>query len=127
MANLYYKDAVAAILVYDITNSESFESLSFWVKELKENVDNENFVISVAGNKNDLPSEEKKISYNQAKNYMKENGITIFYETSAKTGNGVKDLFVGLAQEVYEVQKKINEQENKQNINNILLYSFIYA
>ena len=113
MANLYYKDAVAAILVYDITNSESFESLSFWVKELKENVDNENFVISVAGNKNDLPSEEKKISYNQAKNYMKENGITIFYETSAKTGNGVKDLFVGLAQEVYEVQKKINEQENK--------------
>ena len=120
MASLYYKDSVAAILVYDISNPESFESLSFWVKELRENVENDNFVISVAGNKNDLPFEEKKVAYNQAKSFMKDNGITIFYETSAKIGNGVKELFTGLAQEVYEVQKKINEkmEKEKENINN---------
>ena len=110
MAGLYYKDSVAAILVYDISNIDSFESLNYWVNELKENSENENFVISVAGNKKDLPPEEKKVTYNQAKSFMKDNGIKIFFETSAKNGNGVKELFVGLAQEVYEVQKRINEQ-----------------
>ena len=113
MASLYYKDAVAAILVYDISNKESYDSLNFWIKELNQNVENDNFIISVAGNKSDLPLEEKKILYNQAKSYMKDNGISIFYETSAKSGNGVKDLFTNLAQEVYEQQKKVTIELDK--------------
>ena len=108
MAGLYYKDAVAAILVYDLTNPETLDSLDYWVRELNENIDNINFIISVAGNKNDLPNEEKKISFNQGKNFCKEKDIHIFYETSAKTGVGVKELFTSLAQKVYEVQR--NEQ-----------------
>ena len=106
MASLYYKDAVAAILVYDISNKESYDSLSFWIKELNENIDDENFIISVAGNKCDLSPEDKKIEFNMAKNYMKDNDISIFYETSAKNGIGVKELFTDLAQEIYERQKK---------------------
>ena len=109
MASLYYKDAVAAILVYDVSNPESLESLDYWVKELKENVDNKDFIISLAGNKVDLENDLKKLSYNEGKNFSKEKDIPIFYETSAKTGVGVKELFTSLAQKSYEVNK--NEEE----------------
>ena len=109
VANLYYKDSVAAILVYDVTNSKSFESLDFWIKELNQNVGNDNFIFAMAGNKCDLPLEDKKISSNQAKNFCKENNIQVFNETSAKNGFGVKDLFNSLAQKVYDIQK--NEEK----------------
>ena len=104
MAGLYYKDAVAAILVYDVSNPESLDSLEYWVKELNENA-SENIVISIAGNKCDLPNEEKKITYNHGKQFCKDNNVTIFYETSAKSGFGVKDLFTTLAQKAYDLQK----------------------
>ena len=109
MASLYYKDAVAAILVYDVANGETLESLDYWVKELKENVDNTNFIISLAGNKSDLPNEMKKLSYNDGKKFSKDKDIPVFFETSAKTGVGVKELFTSLAQKVYEIQR--NEEK----------------
>ena len=105
MASLYYKDAVAAILVYDVSKEESLQSLDFWVKELSQNIDDKNFIISLAGNKCDLPSDEKVVTYNQGKEFCKVNDVPIFYETSAKTNIGVKELFTALAQKVYEVQK----------------------
>jgi len=109
MASLYYKDAVAAILVYDVSNSETLESLDYWVKELNENIDNTNFIISVAGNKCDLPNENKQLSLNDGKKFCKDKDIPIFSETSAKTGVGVKELFTSLAQKVYEAQR--NEEK----------------
>ena len=109
MASLYYKDAVAAILVYDVSNAETLESLDYWVKELNENIDNTNFIISVAGNKCDLPNENKKLSLNDGKKFCKDKDIPIFSETSAKTGVGVKELFTSLAQKVYEAQR--NEEK----------------
>ena len=105
MANLYYKDAVAAILVYDVSNPDSLESLNYWIKELKENVDNDKFIISIAGNKCDLPLEARKITLQQGKEFCKENDIPIFIETSAKNGIGIKELFSYLAQKVYDIQK----------------------
>ena len=109
MLSLYLKDAVAAILVYDVSNKESFESLDYWVKEINDNVDNNNFIISLAGNKCDLPNEIKTISYNDGKNFCIEKEIPIFYEISAKTGDRIKDLFSSLAQKVYEAQR--NEEK----------------
>ena len=105
MASLYYKDAVAALLVYDVSNSETLESLDYWVKELTENVDNSNFIISVAGNKNDLPNEKRVLTLNDGKKFCKDKNISVFSETSAKTGIGVKELFTSLAQKVYEAQR----------------------
>ena len=109
MASLYYKDAVAAILVYDVSSAETLESLDYWVKELNENIDNTNFIISVAGNKCDLPNENKQLSLNDGKKFCKDKDIPIFSETSAKTGAGVKELFTSLAQKVYEAQR--NEEK----------------
>ena len=105
LVELYYKDSVAAILVYDVSNKESLESLDYWVKELEVNVDYSNFIISVAGNKCDLSNEMKKVSYTDGKNFCKEKDISIFYETSAKSSVGVKELFTSLAQKAFEAQR----------------------
>lgn len=105
LVELYYKDSVAAILVYDVSNKESLESLDYWVKELEVNVDNSNFIISVAGNKCDLSNEMKKVSYTDGKNFCKEKDISIFYETSAKSSVGVKELFTSLSQKAFEAQR----------------------
>jgi small GTP-binding protein len=65
MANLYYRDASAAILTYDITNEKSFESLNFWVEELKYKSDQEKLVLCLAGNKCDM--DDRKVQVNTAK------------------------------------------------------------
>ena len=97
MINLYYKDSSTALLVYDLTNSESLESLYYWAKELNVNIDQTNLIISVAGNKCDLPNKKKIITFNDGLNFCKDQNITVFSEISAKTGVGVKQLFVSLA------------------------------
>ena len=107
--SLYYRDAEAAILVYDVTNDETLESLNYWVRELEDNVDITNFVISLAGNKNDLPNEMKKLSYNDGKKFSEDKNIPVFFETSAKTGEGIKEFFTSLAEKVYELKR--NEEK----------------
>ena len=101
MTNLYYRDANAAILTYDITNEQSFTSLNFWLKELKYKIDNEGMILCLAGNKCDVGDDERKVEYNRAKMFAEENNM-MFYETSAKNDVGIKDLFNGLLYKLYE-------------------------
>ena len=105
MTNLYYRDAQVAILTYDITNESSFTSIDFWIEELKYKVENENMILCLVGNKCDVSDNERKVSNIKGKNFAEENKM-IFYETSAKTGDGIKDLFVTIATKVYEQMKK---------------------
>ena len=105
MTNLYYRDAQVAILTYDITNESSFSSIEFWIQELKYKVENENMILCLVGNKCDVNSNERKITTQKGKNFAQDNNM-IFFEASAKTGEGVKDLFVTIANKVYEQQKK---------------------
>jgi len=105
MTNLYYRDAQVAILTYDIKNEASFTSIEFWIQELKYKVENENMILCLVGNKCDVSQDERKVSTIKGKNFAQENNM-IFYETSAKTGEGVKDLFVTIANKVYEQMKK---------------------
>ena len=105
MTNLYYRDAQVAILTYDITNESSFASIDFWIEELKFKVENENMILCLVGKKSDATQDERKVSTAKAKNFAQKNNM-IFYETSAKTGDGIKDLFVTIANKVYEQFKK---------------------
>ena len=105
MTNLYYRDAQVAILTYDIKNESSFSSIEFWIQELKYKVENDKMILCLVGNKCDVDPNEKKISTTKGKNFAHENNM-LFFETSAKTGEGVKDLFVTIANEVYKQQKK---------------------
>ena len=94
LAPMYYRGAAAAIVVYDITNLDSFAGAKSWVKELQRRGD-PNVVIALAGNKADLES-RRKVPFEEANAYAEENGI-LHMETSAKNANNVKSLFVEIA------------------------------
>ena len=53
MTNAYYRNAVGALLIYDITRYKSFENIERWIMELRDHAD-ENIVITLIGNKSDL-------------------------------------------------------------------------
>jgi small GTP-binding protein len=97
LAPMYYRGAAAAIVVYDITNPDSFAGAKSWVKELQRRGD-PNVVIALAGNKADLES-RRKVEFEEANAYAEENGI-LHLETSAKNANNVKALFVEIAKKL---------------------------
>jgi len=108
LAPLYYKGAQAALVVYDITNRESFDNALKWVTELKE-TEGAHVVIGLAGNKLDLEG-RRKVQKVEAQNLAEKQGF-IFQETSAKTGENIQDIFRLIAEKVPRSQE--GDQENK--------------
>lgn len=94
LAPMYYRGAAAAIVVYDITDPDSFSGAKSWVKELQRRGD-PNVIIALAGNKADLEN-RRKVTKEEVESYVQENGI-LHLETSAKDGTNVKSLFVEIA------------------------------
>ena len=105
MTNLYYRDAQVAILTYDVTNEESFEGLNYWLNELSEKVERDSMLLCLVGNKNDVEASKKTVPTSKGKAFAEENNM-IFFETSAKTGAGVKELFQTIAVKEYEILKE---------------------
>mmetsp|Transcript_21793 Transcript_21793/g.31820 ORF Transcript_21793/g.31820 Transcript_21793/m.31820 type:complete len:194 (+) Transcript_21793:144-725(+) len=97
LAPMYYRGAAAAIVVYDITDPDSFAGAKSWVKELQRRGD-PNVIIALAGNKADL-EQRRKVSREEAEAYAEENGI-LHLVTSAKDGSNVKSLFVEIARKL---------------------------
>ena len=54
---MYYRDAVAAIICYDLTNEKSFESCNYWTNEMQQKNNMDKFIIAFAGNKADMPQD----------------------------------------------------------------------
>lgn len=92
---IYYRDASGALLVYDITDSESFNKVKNWVKELKKIVGND-IIIVIAGNKIDL-EKNRAVNEEEAISYAESVGATHFH-TSAKANKGLDEVFFSLAQ-----------------------------
>ena len=95
MSSLYYRDASGAILVYDCTDASSFESVKYWVEELRSKGPPK-VTIAVAANKSDQPAEKHKVDITVAKAFCEENGM-MFFETSALSGDNVSQLFESLS------------------------------
>ena len=95
---MYYKNASAVCLVYDSTSKESFEALSFWVKELEER-GQKNVLINVVASKIDDDVHEE-VQLKTAATYAKSIGAK-FHQTSAKDGTGIQDLFQLTAETLY--------------------------
>jgi len=94
LAPMYYRGAQAAIVVYDVTNADTFARAKVWVKELFRQAAH-NIVIALAGNKADL-STKRQVEYEDAQAYAEDNGL-LFMETSAKTAMNVNELMVLIA------------------------------
>ncbi len=88
----FYKEAYIVILVYDITNEESFEDLkNVWYNDLKRNGEKYT-VLAIVGNKSDMFEEEEKISEEEGRKFAEE-VKAVFMLVSAKNGNNIENLF----------------------------------
>eukprot|EP01068_Selenidium_serpulae_P006008 Selendium_serpulae@DN4261_c0_g1_i1.p1 len=96
LAPFYYRGASASVVVYDQGRYESFERAQQWVDQLRNTAD-PNTVIILAANKSDIATREVDIY--DAVAYAEGNGITVF-ETSAKTGQNVIEMFECIAQKL---------------------------
>jgi Ras-related protein Rab-2A len=95
----YYRGAAGALLVYDITRRDTFNHLTRWLEEARQN-SNQNMVIMLIGNKSDL-EHRRAVSTKEGAEFAEQNGL-IFLETSAKTAANVEQAFVKTAEKIYE-------------------------
>ena len=98
LTKAYYKGALGALVIYDITQKITFENIDKWISDLKISAD-EKVSIILIGNKSDL-EEKREVSKEDGENKAKLNGIS-FLETSALNGNNIEIAFKTLVKNVY--------------------------
>eukprot|EP01091_Cochliopodium_minus_P018241 TRINITY_DN732_c0_g1_i1.p1 TRINITY_DN732_c0_g1~~TRINITY_DN732_c0_g1_i1.p1 ORF type:complete len:196 (-),score=52.34 TRINITY_DN732_c0_g1_i1:52-639(-) len=114
LTSSYYRGAKGCIIVYDITDMKSFESVEKWLSEIKQI--GEQIEIILVGNKSD-ETEKRVVQYRQAQELAHKNELT-FIETSAFTSSNVEDCFNSLVELI--VQKQ-GLDERERNISSTLL------
>ncbi|SGZ54359.1 CIC11C00000002165 [Sungouiella intermedia] len=114
LAPMYYRNAQAALVVYDITKPASFIKARHWVKELHEQA-SKDITIALVGNKYDLVADEndaddslRKVSVEEGRALAEEEGL-LFFETSAKTLYNVNEVFVAIGSKIPELKTVAEE------------------
>jgi len=105
---IYYRMSNGAILVYDITDEDSFQKVKNWVKELKKMLGSEICLI-IAGNKVDL-EKQRTVSIEDAEEYAKSVGAKHFH-TSAKLNQGIEEMFLELSHRMIERAMENDQQK----------------
>ena len=105
----FFRNAEGVVIAYDVTNSESFDNLKFWISSIKTNLFEKNIFIPIIiiGNKIDL-EDMRDISKDVASAFAKENNFK-YFETSAKTGEGVDEAFRDLVNQILANSDKNEE------------------
>ncbi|CAM8966680.1 unnamed protein product [Rhodiola kirilowii] len=103
ITSAYYRGAVGALLVYDITKRQTFDNVQRWLRELRDHADS-NIVIMLAGNKSDL-SHLRAVNKDDAQ-HMAEREILSFLETSALEATNVENAFQTILLDIYHVISK---------------------
>ena len=118
----YFRNAEGVVLVYDVTSTESFENLKYWISSIKTNLGEKDIFIPIIiiGNKIDM-EDSREINKDEANKFASENNYK-YFETSAKTGEGVDEAIRELVnqilansdknEEIKEERKSVRIQEN---------------
>ncbi|KAI7844728.1 hypothetical protein COHA_001815 [Chlorella ohadii] len=103
ITSAYYRGAVGALLVYDITKQTTFENVERWLKELRDHADS-NIVVMLVGNKSDL-RHLRSVQTEDAKAFCEREGLS-FIETSALEATNVEQAFQRILTEIYHIVSK---------------------
>ncbi|BBH05727.1 RAB GTPase homolog A4A [Prunus dulcis] len=116
VTSAYYRGAVGAMLVYDITKRQSFDHIPRWLEELRSHAD-KNIVIILIGNKSDLEN-QRAILTEDAKEFAQKEGL-FFLETSALESTNVESAFLTVLTEIFNIvnKKSLAASENQANGN----------
>lgn len=114
VTSAYYRGAVGALLVYDITKRQSFDHIPRWLEELRSHAD-KNIVIMLVGNKSDL-EDQRAVSTDDAKEFAQKEGL-FFLETSALESTNVEAAFMTVLTEIFGIVSKRNLSADAQSNN----------
>ena len=101
----YYKSSQGLLLMYDITNRDTFDSIGNWIENITDSLgEDEKYLIVLIGNKLDL-ADQRVVTTEEAENLCKEKKIFWGGECSAKdfTEEQLKEIFTGYTQEIYKI------------------------
>ncbi|MBA0559703.1 hypothetical protein Golob_016656 [Gossypium lobatum] len=105
VTSAYYRGAVGAMLVYDISKRQTFDHIPRWLEELRGHAD-KNIVIILIGNKSDLEN-QRAVSTEDAKEFAQKEGL-FFLETSALEATNVEAAFLTVLNEIFNIVNKKN-------------------
>jgi len=115
ITSTYYRGTHGVIIVYDVTNGESFANVKRWLHEIEQNCDMVNKVL--VGNKNDDPS-RKVVLTSDAQRYADQMGVQLF-ETSAKDNINVEEMFMAITKQVLRTKKQQQIDDTKSDTVNL--------
>ena len=102
LTSRFFKDAQAIIFAFSVDDDKSFHNLDSWLDKVENETQESNYVKVIVGNKCD--KETKSISYQKASSYAKDNKA-IYYETSAKDGTNITEVFQTIANKLFTMQQ----------------------
>lgn len=114
LTRMYYRDAKAALIFYDITDRRTFEGkIDEWIKDVRTK-SAEDVGIVIVGNKTDM-ADKREVSTDEGREFAERLGIP-FFEVSAKDGTCIEELFTGVGKVVKEKYPKMFEEEKDKDI-----------
>lgn len=119
VTSAYYRGAVGAMLVYDMTKRQSFDHMTRWLEELRGHAD-KNIVIMLVGNKSDLGS-LRAVPTEDAQEFAQRENL-FFMETSALEATNVETAFLTVLTEIYRIisKKTLNASDDSDMNANLL-------
>ena len=90
VTRVFYRGAHIVFITYDVTRSDTFDDVADWVNETKQHA-SEDARIYLVGNKSDL--DDRQVTFDKALEFAKAQGLHLVWETSAKEGDNVMELF----------------------------------
>ena len=96
----FYRSALCIFIVFSLDDEGSFLNLNKWINDVKNLNENDSPIVILIGNKRDNLS-EIKVSKEDIENYCKKHDIDTYFETSAKNGDSIHDLFKEVIRKLY--------------------------